>query len=291
MKIKTGRVRRLFDEALSNRKICNNMLIMAISAVCNEIDYNKNIGSTTVERYIEYRKIFAETAVTNGVQKATISHYIKELSPDRYPSDKQITILAEIISSGEYSIEKIICDTDLILLSDDEIEERAKKTRIKRNQLDINEQKLFREVCDYISEQFIHKELSTDIQAKLKTVKTSYDIVLQTLKWYKEDIYKSMNNKHFKNDYEKFCYIYGVLNKKIPESINRIERKKQEDMKFWEEMANNILSEEISFEEMMYLQCDKYSDTLYYGKHDYVKEQLSNAIDRLKNIKAVKKAE
>ena len=241
MKIKTGRVRRLFDEALSNRKICNNMLIMAISAVSNEIDYNKNIGSTTVERYIEYRKIFAETAVTNGVQKATILHYIKELSPDRYPSDKQITILAEIISSGEYSIEKIICDTDLILLSDDEIEERAKKTRIKRNQLDINEQKLFREVCDYISNNFIHTELTEFEQSKIKKLNFSNHIILQGLK-KRDKIYYALQNKTFESEADKFNYIIGILKNILP-FIKKEDDERQARRKEAEEKLESQLDE------------------------------------------------
>ena len=39
MTIKTGRVRRKFDEALQDRIVCDNMLLMSISALNYEIQY------------------------------------------------------------------------------------------------------------------------------------------------------------------------------------------------------------------------------------------------------------
>ena len=88
MTIKTGRIRRKFDEALQDRIVCNNMLLMSISALNYEIQYNSQISDKTVKGYIEFRSQIAKCAITHGVTKNKIQKTIQLLSSERYPSYK-----------------------------------------------------------------------------------------------------------------------------------------------------------------------------------------------------------
>ena len=104
MTIKTGRIRRLYDEALNNNIISPNMLMMAISALNNEINYNDKLISKTVADYIKYRNIITKEAINNGVSKNRLINVIRTLSPERYPSYNQILKLITLINSEEYLI-------------------------------------------------------------------------------------------------------------------------------------------------------------------------------------------
>lgn len=111
MKIKTGRVRRLYEQALVDKIISKNMLLMAIAGLHNELLTNK----TKASPYRHYRNIIAKEALQFDISKDRIVELINTLSPDRYPSERQVLSLIDLIKSKKYRyIEDYIPDSDLI---------------------------------------------------------------------------------------------------------------------------------------------------------------------------------
>ena len=125
----------------------------------------------------------------------------------------------------------------------------------------------------------------TDIDM-IRNRKKYYPVILQSFKWHKSNINKSIERKvktePFKDIYSKFIYICAIIERKLPETLQKIETDKAKELEFWDEMAQDIINGEESIEEAISIQCDKYPDTTYYGKNDYVKEQLTLAIERVK---------
>ena len=111
MKIKNGRVRRLYEKALIDKIICKNMLLMAIAGLHNESLVNK----TKASPYRNYRNIIAKEALQCKIPKEQITKLVETLSPDRYPSERQVLMLITLIKSKKYKyIEDYIPDSDLI---------------------------------------------------------------------------------------------------------------------------------------------------------------------------------
>ena len=283
MTIKTGRIRRLYDEALNNNIISPNMLMMAISALNNEINYNDKLISKTVADYIKYRNIITKEAINNGVSKNRLINVIRTLSPERYPSYNQILKLITLINSKTYNYQvDYIPDSDLKYRTDKELQELTDKKVIHRNQDSIEQEKLFKEICEVISDNFMSCEITVEMQSKLRRIKASNEVILQILKWYICDIKKAINSKQFESSYNKFCYIVSVINKKIPDTIASIEYRKKQNTAFWNDNAKVIIDGDETLESVIEIQCDKYPDSEYYGKHEYVRKQLLQAIELIK---------
>lgn len=283
MKIQTGRIRRLYDKALQNNIISANMLLMAVSALNNEICYNDKLTDKQVAVYQSYRNIIAKTAIDNGISKDRITEVMQTLSPERYPSPKQITHLITVIKNRSYSYQaEYIPDSDMQYKTDSELQDQQ-QTVIKRNQAQIEHEKQFNDICDYISKQFNISPITADMQMKLQQITASNDVILQAFQWYSNDIHNAISGKLFKNSFDKFSYIIGVIKKKIPETITKIERDKEYKEAFWNGNATAIVDGDETLESMIEIQCDKYPDSRYYGMHDYVREQLIQAIERVKS--------
>ena len=280
MTIKTGRIRRLFDEALQNSILSDNMLLMAVSAINNEICYNDKLTNKQVAVYQNYRSTIARTAIDNGISKDRITEVMQTLSPERYPSLQQITQLITLIHNKSYSYQaEYIPDSDMKFKTATELQEQQ-QTVIKRNQAQIEHEQQFNEICDYISNSF-DITITADMQAKIRTIKASNDIILKTVKRYTNDIYKTISGKSFNSSYDKFSYIIGIINKKIPDTIADIERQEKQNKELWNSNATAIIDGDMTFEEMIALHCDD-DRSANYGKHDYVRNQLLQAIERLK---------
>ena len=123
------------------------------------------------------------------------------------------------------------------------------------------------------------------MQAKIRQIQASNDIILQTLKWHKNDINKALCDKQFNNTYDKFSYIIGILKKKIPDTIASIEKQQKEEQELFDDNAKVIIEGDSTLEEMIKILCDKYPNSAYYGMYDYVKEELTQAIERVKKSK------
>lgn len=286
MKIVTGRIRRLYDEALNHNILSTNMLLMALSALNNEIHYNDNLTDKKVAEYQSYRTILAKTALNNGVDKQRISKVMKFLSSDRYPSYNQILRLITLINSNTYIYHAdYIPDTDLVFKSETEISEQEQQPIIIRNQNNIEQEQQFSEICDTLSNSFYISPITADMQAKIRQIQASNDIIMQALKWHKNDINKALCDKQFNNSYDKFSYLIGIIKKKIPEVIKKLERDKKEEQELFDDNAKAIIDGDATLEEMIKILCDKYPNSSHYGMHDYVKEELTKAIERVKKSK------
>lgn len=258
------------------------MLLMAVSALNNEINYNDKLNNKKVANYTAYRNQLAKIAVDNGISKEQITAVMRTLSPERYPSESQILKLIAVIQGNYQYIADYIPDSDMKYRTATELEDVKQKSVIKRNQNNIEQEQQFNEISNTISNSFHISPLTADMQAKIRQIKASNDIVLQTLKWHKNDINKALCDKQFDNSYDKFSYIIGVLKKKIPEVIKKLERDKKEEQELWNDNAKAIIDGDATLEEMIEILCDKYSNSAYYGMHDYVKEELTQAIERVK---------
>lgn len=285
MKIVTGRIRRLFDEALNSNIISDNMLLMALSALNNEIRYNDKLTDKKVANYTAYRNQLAKVAVDNGIGKEQITAVMRTLSPERYPSESQIIKLIAV-TQGNYQYKAdFIRNGDMKYRTAKELQDVKQKPVIKRNQNNVEQEQQFNEICDTISNSFHITPLTADMQAKIRQIQASNDIILQTLKWFKNDINKALSDKQFNNSYDKFSYVIGVLKKKIPEVIKKLERDKKEEQELWNDNAKAIIDGDSTLEEMIEILCDKYPNSAYYGMYDYVKEELTQAIERVKKSK------
>ena len=281
MKIKTGRIRRKFDEAIQNGIISANMLLMALSALNNEICYNDKLTNKQVAVYQNYRSTIAKTAIDNGISKDRITEVMQTLSPERYPSPQQITQLITLIENRSYSYKAdYIPDSDMKYKTATEIQDTNSQPVIQRNQDSIESEHQFNEICEIISGNY-DITITADMQSKIRTIKESNDIILQVLKWYTNDIYKAISKKQFDSSYDKFNYIIGIVVKKIPDTVSELERRKKKQNEFWNDNATAIIDGDITLEEMIALHCDD-DRSANYGKHDYVRDQLLQAIERLK---------
>ena len=235
MKIQTGRIRRLYDEALNSNIISANMLLMAVSALNNEICFNAKLNDKQVAVYQSYRSTIAKTAIDNGISKDRITEVMQTLSPERYPSPQQITQLITLINNRSYSYQtEYIPDSDMKFKTATESQEQQ-QTVIKRNQAQIEHEQQFNEICDCISQQFNISPITADMQKKIRGITADSDVILTVLQWYKADIYRALQDKDFHSQFDKLTYIVGIIKKKAPETKGKIEYRKRKE----EEFLNN----------------------------------------------------
>ena len=293
MTIKTGRIRRKFDEALQDRIVCDNMLLMSISALNYEIQYNSQISDKTVTGYIKFRSQIAKCAITHGVTKNKIQKTMQLLSSERYPSYNQILKLINLLNENSYEyIADYIPDSDMKYKTDTELQDTNSQPVIQRNQNSIESEQQFNEICKIISGNY-DITITADMQTKIRTIKESNDIILKTIKQNTNDIYKAISGKRFDNNYEKLCYILGVINRKIPDTIAQIEKDQKFRNWLFDENAKAVLqyieksgeSFEIALEQSILNQCDR-PDEKRNGSYDYVRKELLEAIERVKQMKA-----
>ena len=293
MTIKTGRIRRKFDEALQDRIVCDNMLLMSISALNYEIQYNSQISDKTVTGYIKFRSQLAKCAITHGVTKNKIQKTMQLLSSERYPSYNQILKLINLLNKNSYEyIADYISDSDMKYKTDTELQDTNSQPVIQRNQNSIESEQQFNEICKIISGNY-DITITADMQTKIRTIKESNDIILKTIKQNTNDIYKAISGKRFDNNYEKLCYILGVIKRKIPDTIAQIEKDQKFRNWLFDENAKAVLqyieesgeSFEIALEQSILNQCDR-PDEKRNGSYDYVRKELLEAIERVKQMKA-----
>ena len=270
--------------AIATNRVSNNLCFICLARL-NHVITTRKQATPKQERQ---RSIIAKTILENGVDKFVLAQQIKTLSDAVYPTDKTITIISDIIERGDYSFdESIIPDQWLKYKSAEQIEEEAKRKPIVKK-ADQTEQD-FEELCHYVELEIIRSSLTPDMKKRLQRLKKAnydYSVILQSFKWNKSNINKSIERKAktepFKDIYSKFIYICAIIERKLPETLQKIETDKAKELEFWDEIAQGIINGEESLEEAISFQCDQYPDTTYYGRNDYVREQLTLAIERVK---------
>lgn len=94
------------------------------------------------------------------------------------------------------------------------------------------------------------------------------------------------------SDFVKFKFLCGIVKNKLPDMVKSIraeqaereaknEREKHKNDPFWNDNARVIIDGYETLENMIALQCRE--DSVYSGQHDYVREQLLLAIERVTN--------
>lgn len=285
MPIKTGRVRRAFDTALSKNKISANMLLMSLAFINYQIEYNPKVSLKQLVKYEEDRIIVAKCAIKNFITKQQIQEAIDTISEERYPSDGQIQSLIKLIKENVYFFSDSIID-----LADEDMKKKSstetKPEKVKRSKGEVQEANEFYSICDYIESKILNSKLSYKMQDKIKSVidskKYDYSLVMECCQLYCNEMVQSIFDAGIVDDYGRVCYLMGIICKKMYDIIARSESDKRHIIEYFDNNAEAIIDGECTLEEMIYLQCDKYEYASYYGKHDYVKNQLLLALERAK---------
>ena len=89
----------------------------------------------------------------------------------------------------------------------------------------------------------------------------------------------------FDSEYAKFTYFCGIVKNYISKTEEDMERSRKQDEQLWLDNAQTILSGDETLESMLYLQCEKYPESKFYGKTEYVRENVQKALERLKTRK------
>lgn len=285
MPIKTGRVRRAFDTALSKNKISANMLLMSLAFINYQIEYNPKVTLKQLVKYEEDRIIVAKCAIKNFITKQQIQKAIDTISEERYPSDGQIQSLIKLIKGNVYFFSDSIID-----LSDADMKKKSttetKPQKVKRSKAEKEEANGLYQIFDYIEKEILHTKLNYKEQDKIKSVidskKFDYTLVIECCQLYGNEMVQSISDADIIDDYGRVCYLMGIICKKMYDIIARSESDKRHIIEYFDNNAEAIIEGECTLEEMIYLQCDKYEYASYYGKHDYVKNQLLLALERAK---------
>lgn len=267
------------------------MLLMAIAYLSFQIEYNNSLNIKTVVRYQQQRRIITKCAIDIGISVEELKEKIDSISDKRYPSDRQIDLLSSLIEYDNYSlVDNYIPDSDLVFKTDEELRRFKNIKAINRSGIQFKEEKEFLELCQFVQNNIVGFVLNKEMKNRLKKMKTKeydYTVILQAFKWNASEIdksirYKIQNEGSFKDDYSRFAYIVGIIAKKLPDVLYKINRDKRDEEQYWEEHAQLIIDGEDTLENLIYLNCDKYESSLYNGKHKYVREELLSAIRRLK---------
>ena len=106
------------------------------------------------------------------------------LSSVSYPSDGQVARLTEITASNDYEFEHgFIPDVDYKLKSDEEIADFKSKKSIKRDNLAIQDEQEFIDLCTYIENEIVSFQLTPDMRKRLQKLKKDdydYPVILQS---------------------------------------------------------------------------------------------------------------
>lgn len=247
MPIKTGRVRRNYDSALQSKTVCSNMLFMALAYLNNQLNYNASLSNAAIAKYENQRSIIAKCALSNGITKAQIREKTISISDTRYPSDKQVQQLADIVNGEDYSFNvSFIPDSDLVYKSEEELKAIKGQAIIQRKDIAIQEEKDFINLCEYIENEiankFLHCNLSEDMKMRLRKIRTveyDYKVILLTFKFNLQEIKQSVKSNLTDADISKrFNYIIGIIKNKLPDTVYYLKRRK--------EMEERIMNDDMS---------------------------------------------
>lgn len=269
-------------ESIKTKQMSENLFLLCLACLNEKITYSERIET----RLEKQRDIIANAALKNGIDRKDISQKIIAISKKDYPTFKQIAAVSDTIESGDYTYVSGLIPTKghIHFKTEDEMKSDLERKSVKKK-IDIGLEGFY-EMCDYVEKQIMYDSLTEDMKKLLKNLKTKtydYPFILQTFKFYHTDIEKAVQkNKPFESAYNKCQYICGIVKKKLPDMDYRLQWQKRADESFWMNNAKVILSGEESLESMLYIQCEKYPDSMYYGQEEYVEQRLKDAIEVLK---------
>ena len=267
----------------------------------------------------QQRAIIAKAALSIGVDKETIRDKMQSIDQSCFPTDRKITEICEYIESVYCGVDdSAIPDRWLKYKSAEQIEHDMQRQQAKREKQQTSRSTFecsdpdFIELCDFLESVFmpglLNPEmlyiqesdryiLTAEMKQRLHTLKTDqYDFAL-ILDCFKHYEYKIMSwycdrVSDDASDFVKFKFLCGIVKNKLPDMVKSIraeqaereaknEREKHKNDPFWNDNARVIIDGYETLENMIAIQCRE--DSVYSGQHDYVREQLLLAIERVTN--------
>ena len=272
-------LRLKIEESIETRTVSENLCFLCLACLNDKITYSKQ----TLIELESQRRIIATIAINNGVDKKVLQDNILKISKNDYPTFKTITTVSELIKNNDLSfVAGFIPDRMIHYKSDDEILEDTKRI-VPEKQASIPETEEYIQLCDWIK-----KYLDITITDTIKKALISFGkskVVFQCCLWNQKSIIDSVRRKiPYESEYAKFKYFLGIVKNHISQTEENMEKQKKQDEQFWLDNAQVIISGDETLESMIFLQCEKYPETAYYGKHEYVREELEKAIEKLKKF-------
>lgn len=276
-------LRLKIEESIATRQISENLCFLCLACLNDKITYSKQ----TLVELEKQRNIIAAVVLKNGISKETLLEKMRTVSRKDYPTFRTIVVIAQIIENNDYSfVEGFIPDRMIHYKDNGELAEDEKKI-IPKKQVVVFESEEFVELCNWI-EECLDITVTDAVKKKLKSLEKSNrsNVIFQCCLWNKKVIIDAIRKKApFDSGYAKFMYFCGIVKNYIPKTEENMEKQKKQDEQFWLDNAQIIIDGDETLESMIFLQCEKYPETVYYGKHEYVREELEKAIEKLKLIK------
>lgn len=276
-------LRLKIEESIATRQISENLCFLCLACLNDKITYSKQ----TLVELEKQRNIIAAVVLKNGISKETLLEKMRTVSRKDYPTFRTIVVIAQIIENNDYSfVEEFIPDRMIHYKDNGELAEDEKKI-IPKKQVVVFESEEFVELCNWI-EECLDITVTDAVKKKLKSLEKSNrsNVIFQCCLWNKKVIIDAIRKKApFDSGYAKFMYFCGIVKNYIPKTEENMEKQKKQDEQFWLDNAQIIIDGDETLESMIFLQCEKYPETAYYGKHEYVREELEKAIEKLKLIK------
>lgn len=272
-------LRLKIEESIETRTVSENLCFLCLACLNDKITYSK-------QKLIELenqRRIIAAIAINNGVDKKVLQDNILKISKNDYPTFKTITAVSKLIKNNDLSfVSGFIPDRMIHYKSDNELLEDAKRI-IPEKQASIPEAEEYIQLCDWIKK-YLDITITDTIEKTLISFGESRKckVVFQCCLWNQKSIIDSVRRKiPFESEYAKFKYFLGIVKNHISQTEENMEKQKKQDEQFWIDNAQVIINGDETLESMIFLQC-KDTDSVYYGKHEYVREELEKAIEKLK---------
>lgn len=276
-------LRLKIEESIATRQISENLCFLCLACLNDKITYSKQ----TLVELEKQRNIIAAVVLKNGISKETLLEKMRTVSRKDYPTFRTIVVIAQIIENNDYSfVEGFIPDRMIHYKDNGELAEDEKKI-IPKKQVVVFESEEFVELCNWI-EECLDITVTDAVKKKLKSLEKSNrsNVIFQCCLWNKKVIIDAIRKKApFDSGYAKFMYFCGIVKNYIPKTEENMEKQKKQDKQFWLDNAQIIIDGDETLESMIFLQCEKYPEAAYYGKHEYVREELEKAIEKLKLIK------
>ncbi len=272
-------------ESIETKQLSENLFLLCLACLHEKITYSEQATS----RFEKKMDIIAKTALEHGVSQEEISEKIVTISKKDYPTFKSIATISEIIESDDYTFVSGLIPTKghIHFKADEELKADLARKPVKKK-VDADSEGFY-ELYEYVEKQIMYDSLTEDMRKLLRNLQTKtydYPFILQTFKMYHADIEKEIQrNKPFESPYNKCQYVCGIVKKKLPDMAYRLQQQEKQEESFWIDNVEAILLGEETLESMIYLQCEKYPDTQYYGKHEYVRKCLKDAIKQLEKNK------
>lgn len=273
-------LRLKIEESIVTRQISENLCFLCLACLNDKITYSKQ----TLVELERQRNIIAAVILKNRIAKETLLEKMRTVSRKDYPTFRTIVVIAQIIENNDYSfVQGFIPDRMIHYKDNDELLE-DKKRIIPEKQAVVSESEEFMELCNWI-EECLDITVTDTVKKKLKSLEkpNRSNVIFQCCLWNKKVIIEAIRKKApFDSEYAKFMYFCGIVKNYIPKTEEILERRRKDDEQFWLDNAQAILRGDESLESMIYLQCEKYPETEFCGKNEYVREKLQRTIEKLK---------